>query len=202
MGWAVDLDGYAVAPQEARGYERATIVVEVPIAFQPTASVQFASGPVVGFRTSHSCFAAGTMVRTLRGPKAIETILPGDLVLSVDPTSGELDYRPVVTAFHNPPNETYRIDVGRETIRPTGIHRLWKAGHGWIMARDIKPGDRLRGVGGVVEVHSVEKESARPVFNLLVDGAATYCVGASDLIAHDNSHVEPVAEPFDLAKAP
>ncbi|WP_337174518.1 polymorphic toxin-type HINT domain-containing protein [Paludisphaera sp.] len=202
MGWALDLDGYAIAAQKAPGYERDTVVEEVPIAFQPTAGVQLAMGDVVGFRAVHSCFAAGTMVRTLRGPMAIETILPGDLVLTVDPTSGKLDYRPVVTAFHNPPNETYRIDIGRETIRPTGIHRLWKAGHGWTMARDIKPGDRLRGVGGVFEVVSVEKEPAQPVFNLLVDGANAFCVGDSDLIAHDNSRVEPVAEPFDLAKAP
>ena len=198
--WAVDLEGYAYA-QKSPTSAPATIVEEVPIAYQAQA-VYTPVGNLAGFERRHSCFAAGTMVRTLRGPRAIETILPGDLVLTVDTTSGKLDYRPVVTAFHNPPNETFRIDLGRESIRPTGIHRLWKAGHGWVMARDVKPGDRLRTVGGVVEVAAVEKEPARPVFNLLVDGADDYCVGDSGLIAHDNSFVEPVARPFDLAKAP
>lgn len=202
MTWAVDLDGYAMAASKSQSYERETIVQDVPIEFQPRANIEVGAGEVIAYRAVHSCFAAGTMVRTLTGPRAIETILPGDMVLTVDTTSGKLDYRPVVTAFHNPPNETYRIDIGRESIRPTGIHRLWKAGHGWVMARDVRPGDRLRTIGGVVEVEAVEKESARPVFNLLVDGADDYCVGDSGLIAHDNSFVEPVARPFDLAKAP
>lgn len=197
--WAVDLEGYAFA-QKSPTSTPATIVEEVPIAYQAQA-VFTPVGNVVGFERRHSCFAAGTMVRTLQGPKAIETILPGDLVLTVDTTTGELDYRPVVTAFHNPPNETYKIGLGRESIHPTGIHRLWKAGHGWVMARDVKPGDRLRTVGGVLEVAAIEKEPARPVFNLLVDGADDYCVGDSGLLAHDNSFVEPVAKPFDLAKA-
>jgi hypothetical protein len=198
--WAVDLEGYTYA-QKSETSTPASIVEEVPIGYQSQA-VYMPTTNLLGFERSHSCFAAGTKARTLRGLQAIETILPGDEVLAVDPTSGKLDYRPVVTAFHNPPNETYRIDVGRETIHPTGIHRLWKAGGGWVMAREIKPGDRLRTVGGVVEVASVEKEAARPVFNLLVEGAVAYCVGESDLIAHDNSHVDPVADPFDLAKAP
>ena len=31
-----------------------------------------------------------------------------------------------------------------ESIAATGIHRFWKAGNGWTMARDLKPGDRIR----------------------------------------------------------
>ena len=39
--------------------------------------------------------------------------------------------------------------MGGETIVATGIHRFWKAGKGWTMARDLKAGDRLRMIGGV-----------------------------------------------------
>lgn len=146
---------------------------------------------------SHACFAAGTMVRTLRGGRPIETIRAGDLVLTQDTADGRLDYRPVVTAYHNPPNETFRLDLGKESIVATGIHRFWKAGHGWIMARDVKAGDRLRTVGGAVEVVAVAKDRVQPVFNLQLDGGDDFCVGESRVIAHDNSFVNPVEHPFD-----
>ena len=49
----------------------------------------------------------------------------------------------------NQPAPTLRIAVGGEAIVATGIHRFWKAGKGWTMARELKAGDRLRMVGGV-----------------------------------------------------
>ncbi|AMV39995.1 polymorphic toxin-type HINT domain-containing protein [Planctomyces sp. SH-PL62] len=195
MAWAVDLEGY-VLPQKSASEPPPTYVEDVPIAFQPQATFT-RTGSLLGYELRHSCFAGGTMVRTLQGLRAIESIRPGDQVLSQDTTTGKLDYRPVVTVYHNPPNETFKIDVGRETVHPTGIHRLWKAGRGWIMAREVQPGDRLRTVGGLVEVSAIEKESAQPVFNLLIAGGDSYCVGELGLIAHDNSFVDPVAKPFD-----
>lgn len=110
----------------------------------------------------------------------------GDQVLTQDTTSGKLDYRPVVMVFHNPPNVTYRIDLGRETLFPTGIHRFWRSGHGWVMARDLKAGDRLR-----------TKDRVQPVFNLLVEGGDDYYVGEQGILAHDNGFVDPVEHPFD-----
>jgi hypothetical protein len=122
-------------------------------------------------------------------------------VLTQDTADGRFDYRPVVTAYHNPPNETYRLDLGGESIVATGIHRFWKAGRGWVMARDVKPGDRLRTVGGAVEVVAVEKDKVQPVFNLRLDGGDDFCVGESGVLAHDNSFVEAVGSPFDAVPA-
>ena len=45
---------------------------------------------------------------------------------------------------HNRPKPTLRIDLGDEAIVATPIHRFWKAGRGWAMARDLKPGDTIR----------------------------------------------------------
>ncbi|WP_337177436.1 polymorphic toxin-type HINT domain-containing protein, partial [Paludisphaera sp.] len=134
----------------------------------------------------------------LQGDRPIESIRPGDLVLSQDVTTGRLAFKAVVEAFHNPPNLTYDVDLGGEVVRPTGIHRFWKAGRGWVMARDLEPGDRLRTVGGTAEVRSVARgEEKVPVFNLLIADADSYHVGALGLLAHDNGFVEPVAAPFD-----
>ncbi|WP_165075477.1 polymorphic toxin-type HINT domain-containing protein [Paludisphaera rhizosphaerae] len=195
INWVLDLQGFAKQPMRA-ATPSATVVEEVAPAYQPQV-VGFPATNLVGFVRSHSCFAGGTTVRTLRGEQPIEQIERGDLVLTQDPITGALAYKAVVEAFHNPPNELYAIDMGRDTVRATGIHRFWKAGEGWVMARDLKAGDRLRTIGGTVEVVSVTKQAAEPVFNLMVSGGNDFCVGSLGLLAHDNSLVEPVAQPFD-----
>jgi len=195
MAWSVDLLGY-VMPLRGASQPPATVVEEVPIAFQSRA-VAIPTSEVVGFRPGHSCFAKGTPVRTLRGDRPIEQIEPGDQVLGQDVDTGALTYRAVLAAIHNPPARTYAIDLGRETIHATGIHRFWKAGRGWVMTRDLQPGDRLRVVGGTAEVLSVEEEAVQPVFNLLVAGGDNFCVGESGVVAHDNRVASPVAIPFD-----
>jgi hypothetical protein len=79
-------------------------------------------------RLQHNCFKAGTPVRTLAGPRPIETICVGDRVLTQDVQTGALGYQPVVAVFHNPPSTTMRIDLDGESIVATTIHRFWKAG--------------------------------------------------------------------------
>jgi len=92
--WYVDLLGYAVAPQMASP-ETPTMIEQVPIAFQPQAApFNIADGPVVVQAIRHSCFGAGTPVKTLTGLRPIESIRAGDLVLSQDGRTGELSYQP------------------------------------------------------------------------------------------------------------
>jgi hypothetical protein len=146
-----------------------------------------------------SCFAAGSAVRTLDGSRPIESIAVGDQVLTQDLRTGALSYRPVVAIFHNPPAQLLTIDLGREAIKATGIHRFWKPGHGWAMSRDLRPGDVVRAMGGVATVKSVEPAGIEPVFNLKVLQSESYFVGASGLLVHDNSEVQPVTKPFDAA---
>ncbi|MDR3622746.1 MAG: polymorphic toxin-type HINT domain-containing protein [Paludisphaera borealis] len=195
--WAVDLQGYAFRTENLQS-PPPTVLEEVPLDYQPQA-YPVVTTQVVGeaIVLRQSCFAGGTLVRTLQGVRPIEKVELGDQVLAQDTSNGTLKYRPVVTAFHNPPNETYRLDLGKESIVATGIHRFWKAGHGWIMAREIKPGDRLRTIGGAAEVVAVTKDRVQPVFNLQLDGGDDFCVGALGVIAHDNSFVNPVERPFD-----
>ena len=193
--WLVDLSGYAFAAASA--YEPPTVVEQVPISYQPQAAPVIVDQPIAVVRQSHSCFGAGTMVRTLEGAVRIEKIRAGDLVLTQAPKTGELKYQPVVTAYHNPPNATLRIELGNETIVATGIHRFWKAGRGWVMARELKPGDALRTLEGIAVVKSVEQEQVQPVFNLQVADGESFFVGLAGVLAHDNSVVNPTPSPFD-----
>jgi hypothetical protein len=194
--WLVNLLGYAFSA--ARPYEdRPTVVEEVPLSYQPQTSPVFVDRTIGVSFSQHSCFGAGTQVRTEHGLQLIEELRAGDVVLTQAPTTGELKYQPLVAVYHNPPNETFRIELDGEAIVATGIHRFWKAGRGWVMARELKVGDTLRTLGGVVVVKAVAKQGVQPVFNLRVAEGESFFVGRMGVLAHDNSLVNPTPSPFD-----
>ncbi len=207
--WAVDLKGYAVQPWLSAQSPPPTFVEQVPLSYQPQAGppvIAETSTQVAQIRVGHSCFASRTQVRTLDGPRAIEDIREGEPVLTQNTTTGTLSYQPVVVAYHNPPNATFRIELENESIVATGIHRFWRAGQGWVMTRELKPGDWLRTVGGTTLVKNVEPDKVQPVFNLQIANGDDFFVGAQGVLAHDNSIVNPTEKPFDgvpvLAETP
>lgn len=158
-------------------------------------SMNLSSAPVY----HHHCFAAGTPVRTADGPRPIETLKSGDRVLTQNTTTGRMAFSPVLNPIHNPPNETLKIqfeDQGKSVVA-TGIHRFWKVGQGWAMARDLNPGDVLRAIGGTAKVRSIESDRKQPVFNLRVAEGESFFVGDLGILAHDNSLVNPTDKPFD-----
>jgi len=68
------------------------------------------------------------------------------------------------------------------------------------MARDLKPGDAIRTREGLIEVKAVEAAPTQPVFNLAVAQVASFFVGQTGALVHDNSLVEPAKTPFDAWK--
>ncbi len=197
--WFADRRGYAYTPPTQMPLP--TIVENVPLAYQPQPiAPSFSAGPTSYAVERHSCFAAGTVVTTRVGPKPIERVTVGDVVLTRDTSTGSLSFQPVLAAYHNPPASTFRVDLGDDAIVATGIHRFWKAGSGWTMARDLKTGDLVRTVSGVLRVQEVRPERIQPVFNLEVAGGHDFFVGKAGAMVHDNSLVRPVASPFDSAE--
>ena len=65
------------------------------------------------------------------------------------------------------------------------------------MARELKAGDQLRMVGGIVAIESIETDKTQPVYNLDVALNRDFFVGTAGLLVHDFSFVQPVSEPFD-----
>jgi hypothetical protein len=147
-----------------------------------------------------SCFAAGTPVATLTGPRPIETLRVGDQVLSQDTATGELRYEPVLIVHHNPPDKTLRVRLANgDSVVASLFHRFWIARHGWKMARDLKTGDVLRTLNGISPIIALEPASVQPVFNLDVAESRTYFVGDSSMLVHDNTLPPPHVSvpPFD-----
>ncbi len=203
MTWWVEHQGYTYTPYEPE--DKPTFTENVPLAYVPqgvAAPIQAQVGtPVTTTSTStgigHSCFRAGTLVRTLEGLRPIERLKIGDQLLTQNTLNGTLAFQPVLAVYHNKPSTTLKIVAGGDTVVATPIHRFWKAGTGWTMARDLKPGDSLRILGGTAEVVSIENDVTQPVFNLEVASGQSFFVGDSGMLVHDNSLVQPVSSPFD-----
>ena len=189
--WWADQQGYVYEPEKPR--PKPTFVAQVNPA-QLVASAGWSSAPVV----HTACFAAGTPVRTKLGPRTIETLKVGDVVLSQDPATGSLSYQPILVVHHNPPAPLLRLKLSKDEIEVTGIHRFWVAARGWVMARDLKAGDEVRVVGGVSRVESVKPTGkVEPVFNLNISSNHDFFVGRSAALAHDNSLIQPRDRRFD-----
>jgi tetratricopeptide (TPR) repeat protein len=179
--WWTDQQGYAFQAASTTSKPTFTEIVDSP-----------------SWSASLECFGAGTLVHTIDGPRAIESIQVGDRLLAQDTSSGTLGFQPVLAIHHTKMAGTVRVAFdGAEPLIATGIHRFWKAGNGWAMARDLKPGDRIRALGSVVEVKSVDAAASQPVYNLDVAQDHTFLVGKKGLLVHDADFVKPVLEPFD-----
>jgi hypothetical protein len=168
--------------------------------YEPPEKVQaavnaFPQDPAYSITT---CFAAGTPVRTMDGSRPIEMVRPGDLVLSQDVATGQLDFSPVVMIHHNAPNQTLRVTLSDDEILLASIyHRFWRAGIGWAQARDLKPGDVLRTLGKTIQVVSVEPGDIEPLYNLDVAQNRSFFAGNSSVLVHDNTLPPARLTPFD-----
>lgn len=131
------------------------------------------------------------MVWTDAGPKAIETIEIGDLVLSQNPETGELTYKPVLDTTVRPAGDLLSVSIGNENIETSGGHLFWVAGNGWVKSRQLKSGASIHAVNGAVPVSAVESGSNAETYNLVVAENNTYFVGESRILCHDNTIRQP-----------
>jgi hypothetical protein len=145
-----------------------------------------------------TCFAAGTPVHTIDGARPIEAIQVGDEVISQDAATGALSFQPVVFVHRNPPAKTLRLTLSDgQSVACSVYHRFWRANLGWAQARELKAGDHLRTLAGIVRVESIEPDSVQPLYNLDVGGSRTFFVGRTILLVHDNTLPDHRMKPFD-----
>ncbi|MBY0396370.1 MAG: HINT domain-containing protein, partial [Thermoleophilia bacterium] len=195
QAWLVDQEGHRLLGQRF-SRDKPVIVENVPIGYEPQAP---SMDQFVGqFRLNRvSCFGAGTIVRTLNGPRAIETLQIGDRVLTMETKSGALGYQPITAVHHNPPSPTFLVKVSGDTIVSSPFHRFWVVGRGWVMARDLKGGEVLRLLDGPSAVESVSQGPEQPVYNLDVAGAHDFFAGSAAALVHDNTLPDARLRPFD-----
>jgi len=166
--------------------------------------VQSSGVTTAGGGTGHSCFARGTIVWTLTGPAAIDTLKVGDRVLSQHPVTGELAYQPVLGTTTRRLRTLMKVSLGSETIASTRGHPFLVAGEGWKLARELKVGMLLHSPSGPVLIDGVEdlgeqkpfyerlKEKPKAdagddlAYNLVVHESHTYFVGTQRVLVFDD----------------
>ena len=150
------------------------------------------SGTQAVYQYLLSCFPAGTPAWTETGIRPIETVLPGDRVLSQDPDSGELAFKVVINRTVRPPSEITGVTIAGETLYTTKGHPFWVNGIGWRMAKLLEPDQSVHTVGGSALVEQVaERPFEDEAFNLVVSDFGTYFVGECGVLVHDNTYRSP-----------
>jgi hypothetical protein len=121
----------------------------------------------------------------------IEEVQVGDMVLSQDPATGELAYKPVLRTTVRPPEPLVILDVGEDAIWASGGHLFWVPGRGWTRARVLRHSQRLFGATDSKEVFAVSYTGSRETYNLIVADFHTYFAGNGKLLCHDNTLPQP-----------
>ena len=135
--------------------------------------------------------ARGTWVATDRGQLPIETILPGDKVLSQSPLTGELAFRVVQAVARYPGRPVERISLDEGLLHCTPGQVLWKTGEAWTRVATLSPNVLLHGVDDERRVKSTTAAFTIDCYDLVVDEFHTYFVGSELLLTHDATPLEP-----------
>jgi hypothetical protein len=189
---------YRYAPNPYRYYytKGGANSTATPVRFQYPTPVTQASRVTntLSFAGGHaSCFAPGTPVWTKAGPIAIEQITAGEMVLSQNPATGELDYRPVLQTTFGEPTKVMQLKIADDVIATTLGHRFWVEGRGWEMAKALRPDMTVHAADRGLTVAAIEASGELiACHNLVVDEFHTFFVGKSKILVHDINCPQPV----------
>ncbi len=140
-------------------------------------------------RVLSSCFGAGTKVWTNAGPTPIDQVQLGELVLSTDTRTSELAYQPVVYRTIRPRVQLVRVRTDTDEVLATRAHPVFVSGRGWTRVVDLKPGDVLCGSDALHTITAISEGGDEFAYNLEVAELATYFVGPSKILVHDNTPI-------------
>ena len=135
------------------------------------------------------CFTGDTLVYTRHGYKPIKGIQKGDEVYSRNAETGETGFREVEEVFCTTAHTIYHVWIdGKEEIKTTAYHPVYVEGQGWVTAIDLREGDAIETVDGMVCITKIVKERHEepvPVYNFHVKEWASYFVGEVRVYVHN-----------------
>jgi hypothetical protein len=136
-----------------------------------------------------NCFVAGTPIATPAGEVSIERLRAGDEVWTLRPETGEVLVRRVSATFATPERDIVDVRVrgSDAALRSTPEHPFLTLDRGWVVARDLAPGEPVvTADGAAVAVESLSAEGAREeVYNFEVEETHAYFVGEARVAVHN-----------------
>ena len=139
--------------------------------------------------SGHSCFAAGTKVKTENGDVPIEQIATEMKVWAWDEETGEVALKEVVETYVNETYELVHVFVNGEEIVTTPGHPFYSPVKGWTDAVNLRAGDVLVLVNGeYVVVEKIQHEILEApvtVYNFQVEDYHTYYVANAGVLVHN-----------------
>lgn len=140
--------------------------------------------------TGCGCFVASTMVWTPNGMAAIDTLVPGDAVVTFNEQSQQYETQQITGTIEFSQAAlcevaTISTDGTQRVLQTTDEHPFWTS-RGWVRADSLVAGDQLKTMTETVSVLSVRLTSERrPVFNLEVAGNRNFLVGPDGALVHN-----------------
>lgn len=136
------------------------------------------------------CFVAGTKVLTENGYVNIENIKVGDKVYSYNFNNNELELKKVINLINSEAKETYKMDIGDQTIEMSKRHELYIIDKGWTRAYDVKVGDKMISsddkIVTIKKIDLVTYDTPIKTYNLTVEGNNNYFVTYSKVLVHNS----------------
>ncbi len=129
------------------------------------------------FDAGGGCFAYDTLV--LMGDNKLKRVIhvrTGDRVKSLDMQTGKIVDKVVINKYRSDVDHYYLING---ELKITKSHPVLTEGGNWVMVADLKVGDRMVGLDGLIQIRSFEKvDYSHRVYFLGVEDTHNYFVSA------------------------
>jgi DNA polymerase-3 subunit gamma/tau len=91
---------------------------------------------------SSICIAKGSLITTMRGELPIEDVIIGDIVLSLNEKTFQLEWKEVIKTNYTQKSKMISIETDIGILRLTEDHRVF-TNRGWVMAGELNTEDIL-----------------------------------------------------------
>jgi hypothetical protein len=133
------------------------------------------------------CFVAGTKVLTPRGERTIESLITGNEVWSLTPSSKLKRTQYVDCTYIRNVTVVLDIQIGEVIITCSPEHPFWVFQQGWIRAKELLVGTTLFSLhkGNVIIENIQVRTGTFTVYNIEVNGLHNYCVSPLGILVHN-----------------